>query len=84
MNKCLKRHFHHGAGIAGTIVGVAAVRRIVAAAGGGTSCADISRGLATLGGGNMLGGITVASCIPVAAGLVGLGIGDEVKRAIWG
>lgn len=80
----LKKHLHHGTGIAGTIGGAAAVPSVVTWVGGSAAASGITGGLATLGGGTMLAGITAVSCIPVAAGLVGLGVGYVVKRAIWG
>lgn len=82
--KFLKKHLHYGTGVAGTIVGVAAVRRIVAAAGGGTSCAGITGGLAALGGGTMLGGLVAVAAIPVAFGIAFLFAGYVVKRCVWG
>ena len=83
-NMFLKKHLHHGTGIAGTIGGAAAVPSVVTWVGGAAAASGITGGLATLGGGTMLAGITAVSCIPVAAGLVGLGVGYVVKRAIWG
>lgn len=62
-------------GIAGTIAAVSAAGVIP-----GLSAAGITSGLAALGGGAMLLGVGVVAAVPLAAGLLGMGVAKAIKK----
>ena len=70
------------AGVGGAASGVGGSVAMVAAAGSvsGVSAAGITSGLAAIGGGSLLGGVSVIAAIPVAVGLAGYGITKGIRK----
>ena len=65
----------------GVVTGASGSIAAIGAAGiPGYSAAGITSGLATIGGGTMLGGIAVVAIIPVLAGVGGYGLVKGIKR----
>jgi DNA-binding transcriptional regulator YiaG len=63
-----------GAGVGASIMAISGAGTV-----SGLSAAGITSGLAALGG-TMLGGIAVVACIPVAAGFIGYGVAQGIKK----